>query len=318
MQDKTMHSAISSSVPAFLAKLWAMVNEESTDSVIGWTEDQKSFYIRNQSVFSMELLPVYYKHNNMASFVRQLNMYGFRKVLSPTAGSLRNESDEMIFAHSDFVKDEPWGLDNIKRKIPLHKDGKLATNSTELLSRLYGEVKTMKGKQDSLDSHLNKMKRENESLWREVLVLRQKHAKQQQIVNKLIQFLVSFVQPGRGSAGMGLKRKQLPMLEDTLQGEPSAKTPRLSRTFSLDDSSAHLDSRRSTANSPGGPVIHEVTDQVFSPSDDVVVASSQLPMDFMASPERPSTVDWSPVAEQLAASPGPSKVADPAALQQQQ
>ena len=43
----------------------------------------------------------------------------------------------------------------------------------------------MKSKQDSLDSHLSKMKRENESLWREVLVLRQKHAKQQQIVNKV-------------------------------------------------------------------------------------------------------------------------------------
>ena len=42
---------------------------------------------------------------------------GFRKVLSPMAGSLRNESDEMIFAHQDFVKDEPWGLENIKRKV---------------------------------------------------------------------------------------------------------------------------------------------------------------------------------------------------------
>ena len=33
------------------------------------------------------------------------------------AGSLRNDSDEMIFAHPDFVKDEPWGLESIKRKV---------------------------------------------------------------------------------------------------------------------------------------------------------------------------------------------------------
>ncbi|KAF0297126.1 hypothetical protein FJT64_005416 [Amphibalanus amphitrite] len=67
LEQSTMHQAVSSSVPAFLAKLWG--------------DD------------------------------------GFRKVLSPMAGSLRNESDEMIFAHPDFVKDEPWGLENIKRKV---------------------------------------------------------------------------------------------------------------------------------------------------------------------------------------------------------
>ncbi|XP_043231305.1 heat shock factor protein-like, partial [Amphibalanus amphitrite] len=287
LEQSTMHQAVSSSVPAFLAKLWAMVNEENTDSVIGWTECNKSFYIRNQAVFAMELLPVYYKHNNMASFVRQLNMYGFRKVLSPMAGSLRNESDEMIFAHPDFVKDEPWGLENIKRKIPHHKD--LPAASGELIARLYSEVKSMKSKQDSLDSHLSKMKRENESLWREVLVLRQKHAKQQQIVNKVIQFLVPFLQTGRGTSSfMGLKRKQLPMLEDS-GGGPSAKAPRLTRTYSMDENmAASIDNRSiaSSACSPG-PVIHEVTDvtsPVASNGAGTSTTQSQALASFSASP----------------------------------
>lgn len=66
----------------------------------------------------------------------------------------------------------------------------------------------MKGKQESVDSRLTSMKRENEALWREVAALRQKHMKQQQIVNKLIQFLISIVQPGsRGAAGLGIKRR---------------------------------------------------------------------------------------------------------------
>ena len=64
----------------------------------------------------------------------------------------------------------------------------------------------MKGKQENVDSRLNTMKRENEALWREVASLRQKHMKQQQIVNKLIQFLISIVQPN-GRAGLGLKRR---------------------------------------------------------------------------------------------------------------
>ena len=64
----------------------------------------------------------------------------------------------------------------------------------------------MKGKQETVDSRLNSMKRENEALWREVAALRQKHMKQQQNVNKLIQFLISIVQPS-GRAGLGLKRR---------------------------------------------------------------------------------------------------------------
>lgn len=55
----------------------------------------------------------------------------------------------------------------------------------ELMSKVLADVKVMKGRQDSLDSQLNAMKRENEVLWREVAILRQKHMKQQQIVNKV-------------------------------------------------------------------------------------------------------------------------------------
>ena len=43
----------------------------------------------------------------------------------------------------------------------------------------------MKGRQDTLDNKLMAVKRENEALWRELTVLRQKHAKQQQIVSKV-------------------------------------------------------------------------------------------------------------------------------------
>ena len=53
------------------------------------------------------------------------------------------------------------------------------------MNKVLTEVKSMKGRQDSVDTQLSAMKRENEVLWREVAILRQKHLKQQQIVNKV-------------------------------------------------------------------------------------------------------------------------------------
>jgi heat shock transcription factor 1 len=66
--------------------------------------------------------------------------------------------------------------------------------SPEVINRVLGDVKQMKGKQESLDSKLTAMKRENEALWRELALLRQKHHKQQQIVNKVMSpFFLSHV-----------------------------------------------------------------------------------------------------------------------------
>ena len=61
----------------------------SPDNLICWTDDGNSFTIKNQGEFTKTLLPYYYKHSNMASFVRQLNMYGFHKVMSVESGGLK-------------------------------------------------------------------------------------------------------------------------------------------------------------------------------------------------------------------------------------
>lgn len=64
------------------------------------------------------------------------------------------------------------------------EEGRTGTKP-ELINKVLADVTSMKGRQDSLDSQLSTMKRENEVLWREVAILREKHRKQQQIVNKV-------------------------------------------------------------------------------------------------------------------------------------
>jgi len=211
----------SGNVPAFLAKLWKMVDNPETDLLISWTDSGNSFIIKNQSGFSRDLLPYYYKHSNMASFIRQLNMYGFHKVVSVDSGGLKGERDEIEFAHAYFLRGQEHLLPEIKRKVaasmpgrahttinlPNIKSDKVAHDNSLRVNEVLTEVNMLKDKQEDTDIKLDNMRSENEALWQEVLNLRQKHSQQQKIVNKLIHFLMAVVQPRMAS---GIKRRYVP------------------------------------------------------------------------------------------------------------
>ncbi|XP_028896914.2 heat shock factor protein isoform X3 [Zeugodacus cucurbitae] len=244
-------------VPAFLAKLWRLVDDPDTNHLICWNKDGRSFIIQNQAQFARELLPLNYKHNNMASFIRQLNMYGFHKITSIDNGGLKFDRDEMEFSHPCFKRNCPYLLEHIKRKIANTKslDDKSGLKP-EAVTKVLQDVKAMRGRQDSLDSRFSVMKQENEALWREIASLRQKHAKQQQIVNKLIQFLITIVQPSRNMTSV--KRHMQLMIHDT---PDSAKLR-----------------KKSESESECGPVIHELgeelLDEVADPDIDLMDTSS--------------------------------------------
>lgn len=65
------------------------MNDPKTDALIRWSPSGSSFLVLDEDEFSKTLIPDLFKHNNYASFVRQLNMYGFHKVVGLADGSLK-------------------------------------------------------------------------------------------------------------------------------------------------------------------------------------------------------------------------------------
>lgn len=271
-----------SNVPAFLVKLWKLVEDEKCNVLISWSSNGHSFIIHNQTQFAKELLPLYFKHNNMASFIRQLNMYGFRKVANIDQG-LRSDREEIEFFHNFFIRGQECLLEFIKRKVPSGRAGGGGPDDgrarSEVLRELLSNVGSMQGRQEHMDQLLADMKKENEALWREVARLRQKHMKQQQIVEKLIQFLVTMVQANRN---ITVKRKMPLMLHDSPNS--SSKVPRLAKTTFVTD---YQVASPAGSQMSEGPVIRDVTDLM----DDLGETNSTVVSDPVAAGQSPRVVE---------------------------
>ncbi|XP_015972580.1 heat stress transcription factor B-4 [Arachis duranensis] len=98
-------------VPApFLTKTYELVDDAATDHIVSWGEDETTFVVWRPPDFARDLLPNYFKHNNFSSFVRQLNTYGFRKIVP----------DRWEFANDFFKKGEKHLLCEIHRRKTSH------------------------------------------------------------------------------------------------------------------------------------------------------------------------------------------------------
>ena len=250
-----MHSVgdSSSTVPAFLGKLWKLVEDPTTDNLINWNSVFQSikfvfthFFLFLRCFFYFPVSERCEFHDKRSGAIRaraaaavlQTQQHGqFRAAaehvrvpqsrLGRIGGTEAGQGRDGVRAHLLPAGPRvPAGTHQTEN--PRQQAGREQTQTRTSLARnkhdfpmlisvkfhsntdhwqILTEVRGIKGKQENVDSRLTSMKRENEALWREVATLRQKHMKQQQIVNKLIQFLISIVQPSGRTAGLGIKRR---------------------------------------------------------------------------------------------------------------
>lgn len=84
------------SVPKFLRKVYYMLENNQHNDLVSWSPDGAALVVKKPTEFAEEVLPCYFKHNNFASFVRQLNMYNFKKK--------KNYQYDHAYGHEMFQK----------------------------------------------------------------------------------------------------------------------------------------------------------------------------------------------------------------------
>ncbi|KAL2545778.1 Heat stress transcription factor A-8 [Forsythia ovata] len=198
------------SLPPFLVKCYEMVDDDSTNELISWSQTNDSFIIWDDSKFSSQLLSKYFKHSNFSSFVRQLNIYGFRKT----------DTDRWEFANEAFVKGQKHLLKNItRRKQPQGLAQRKSSQKTSQLKEtddslapeedkrvgLWKEVENLKTDKNALMQELKKLRQHQQISQSKLLLLREQlkgmEKNQQQMLSFIVMamqspgFLVQLLQP---------------------------------------------------------------------------------------------------------------------------
>jgi len=165
--------------PRFLIQLQVLLSE-NPDYIV-WMNDGTSFTIIDQAGFTNNVLSRYFKHNQMASFVRQLNMYGFKKVLRV------HNSDIISFHHPYFQRNNYELMENIKRKTPANDK-----ISNEMVNSLTDQVKMLQISNTKVIEEVEHYRQENEILKKQVKMHQEKVNQHEAYLKKMYNLMLYF------------------------------------------------------------------------------------------------------------------------------
>ncbi|OQR91341.1 hypothetical protein THRCLA_22473 [Thraustotheca clavata] len=120
-----------------------------------WNNNGRTILVHDPYAFSREVLPMYFKHRNFLSFVRQLNFYGFHKYKKEGAQGFTWE-----FQHDAFVEYQPELMHTIRRNasIPASPtDVKDVVREVDSLKELKDGLKIMQKRFNQLNHQVNEL-----------------------------------------------------------------------------------------------------------------------------------------------------------------
>ncbi|KAL3666054.1 hypothetical protein V7S43_008846 [Phytophthora oleae] len=160
----------------FLEKTYELL-ERCPPELASWTVKGNSFVVKQPSAFAEHVIPTYFKHRKFSSFVRQLNLYGFRKVRDSSAVAVEeaeaiategaedaSPKDWWEFRHERFVRGRRDLLCEIRRRSP--SDARVSTplGAGTPVERV--EFDELRGEVIGLREEMHKMQKTNQHLTR--------------------------------------------------------------------------------------------------------------------------------------------------------
>ncbi|KAM3141493.1 hypothetical protein pb186bvf_006357 [Paramecium bursaria] len=176
-QDLSELPALKVNVPSFLVKTYEILENKGLSDIISWNNEGNAFLVYNTNELASKVLANYFKHKNYPSFLRQLNMYNFKKS--------KNQYGQSEFRHKWFRRGLKSMLQYIRRRNQEEAEVKVETKEKDLeLDSYKRDHETMKDMLKSLVYSQQNMQRElSASLEQNSVVQRQNQQMQQQFNN---------------------------------------------------------------------------------------------------------------------------------------
>ncbi|MCO5592792.1 hypothetical protein L7F22_046795 [Adiantum nelumboides] len=184
-------SYVASAPLPFIAKTYEMVEDPYCNHIVSWAPSNNSFIVWDPHALACELLPPFFRHNNFSSFIRQLNIYGFKKV----------DSSRWEFANECFLRHQKHLLNEIRRRkslstIQQHLCQSAGVPCFEMgkQGQFQGEIDSLKKDRHLLMSELVRLRQQQQSTQEEMSVLSQRIHRSEQQQQQLMSFMAKLTQ----------------------------------------------------------------------------------------------------------------------------
>ena len=215
-------------IPPFIQKLSSFLDNNSNEDLIRWSSIGDSFIVVDEEQFANKLIPELFKHNNYASFVRQLNMYGFHKKVGLTDNSMRaserKAKSPSEYENAYFKKGRPellWliakprsgkkkkgqedgsdddeGQDDPQDPVGSHpKKLDLVTLPRSQLANFQSEIQQLQRQQQHINTMIARFQHENSQYIRQAS---ERHERHENSINAILQFLATFYSRNADNSG---------------------------------------------------------------------------------------------------------------------